>query len=77
MTLELKSIENMQVTFNNEGVTLGESFLSFEDNNYDDFVYTLQKYGLRNLLEYGERFTVTHEPLIQELRTLPLTKQIS
>jgi hypothetical protein len=77
MTLELKSIENMQVTFNKEGVTFGESFLSFGDNNYDDFVYTLQKYGLRNLLEYGERFTVTHAPLIQELRKLPLIQQFS
>lgn len=60
----------LQVTFTGEGVSIGESFITFSDNAYDDFVYTLQKYGLRNLVEYANRFTVTHEPLIEELRQL-------
>lgn len=60
----------MQVTFKSEGVLLDNTFINFGDNEYDNFVYTLQQYGLRNLIEYAERFTVTHLPLVEELRKL-------
>ena len=69
---EVVAIENetLLVTFNSDGLILGYSPCTFSDNAYDEFVYILQKYELRNLVEYTDRFTVTHLPLIEELKQL-------
>lgn len=59
----------MRIDFDTKGVSLnGECHLPYSHSNYDDFIYILQKHGLRNLVENVSHFTITNQALITDIK---------